>query len=91
MFARQFVAMKTSAKMVGGLRCKLLFMGVPTDGPLMFFYDNGAKVINSKRSESTLKKKHNMMSCHCAQEKIVSDNLQGGWQHRTWLTSSKKD
>jgi hypothetical protein len=75
-FGSEFVAAKTSVKMVEGLRYKLRMMGVEIDGPTSVFCDNASVVQNSSNPESTLKKKHNAIAYHRVREAIAAGTIQ---------------
>jgi hypothetical protein len=54
-----------------GLRYKIRMMGIPLSGPTYVYGDNKSQVINSSRSELTLKKKCNSICYHAIRESVA--------------------
>jgi hypothetical protein len=63
-FGSEFIAAKTAAEMIEGLRDKLHRMGFPLLGPTSVLCDNQSVVTNASRPESTISKKHNSIPYH---------------------------
>ena len=66
--------MKTSAKIIRGLRHKLLMFGTSMDGPTNVFCDNQSVCNNSHIPASTLKKKHPSI-CYLPMKEICTSGV----------------
>ena len=73
-FGSEFVAARIGVDLVDGLRYKCRMMGIPVEGKVNMFIDNGSVVTNSTLPESQCKKKHNAIAYHRIREAIA-----GGW------------
>ena len=71
-FGGEFISMKTGVEPLGGIRYKLLMMGVPLTGPTYIHGDNMSVIYNTSRSESTLKKKSNSICYHAVRGAAAS-------------------
>ena len=71
-FGVEFVAMKTGAKSLRGIRYKLRMMGVPLTRPTYVYGDNMSAIYNTSRPESTLKKKRNSICYHAVHKAVAS-------------------
>jgi hypothetical protein len=67
-FGSEYCMMKIAIDMIEGLRYKLRMMGVPLSGPTSVFCDNQSVVKNATAPELVLKKHHNAIAYHHAQE-----------------------
>ena len=70
-FVAKFVAMKHGNKKFQGLRYTCRMMGSPLSGPSYVYGDNKSAITNSKRPESTLKKKSNSICYHAIRESVA--------------------
>ena len=70
-YGSEFVAMRIATELTIGLRNDLYTLGFPIHGPANLFCDNQSVVINSSIPSSVLKKKHNSISYHRVQEKVL--------------------
>ena len=75
-FGAEFNAMRIAVEMIKSLRYKLRMFGVPLDGPANVFCDNEAVYKNTVIPESTLKKKHHLISYHTCCEAVASRIMQ---------------
>jgi hypothetical protein len=70
-FGSEFVALRIATEKVEALRTKLRQFGVPLDGPCNTFVDNKSVVAQSKKTESTLTKKHKSIAYHKVRESVT--------------------
>ena len=68
----EFVAMKTGAEALRGIRYKLRMMCVPLTGLTYVYGDTMSVIYNTSRPESTLKKKSNYICYHAMREVVAS-------------------
>jgi len=67
-FSSEYIALKIAVELIESLRYKLQMFGIPIEKSTIVFCDNQAVVVNSTRSESTLKKKHVSIAYHRCRE-----------------------
>ena len=66
MFVSEFTAMKNSVEIIESLQYKLRMFGVPINVATNIFCDNNAVCVKTTRPDSTLSKKHHIITYHCA-------------------------
>ena len=71
MFGAKFVAMKVRVKTFYAIQYKLRMMGIPISGPSYIHGDNMSVILNTSKTESTLKKKFNTIAYHAVNESMV--------------------
>jgi hypothetical protein len=77
-FGIEFTPMKNTVEMTEALRCKLRMFGVPVDGQMNLFCDNGA----TPCPKSTLLKKHHSLACcHCSQDAVAAGTIRVSKEH----------
>ena len=64
--------MKNAVDIIEELRYTLRMFGVPIDGPMNIFCDNGAVCVNTTWPDSTLSKKYHSL---CAPEAVVAGTV----------------
>jgi hypothetical protein len=79
-FGSEFMALKTAAELVQGLRYKLRMMGIPLEGPAHMRVDNQSVVHNTTRPESMLRKKSNSIAYHFTREGVAALWLKIGYE-----------
>jgi hypothetical protein len=80
-FGSEFMALKTTAELVNGLRYKLRMMGVPLKGATQMRVDNMSVANNTSFSEWVLKKKTNSIAYHYVREAVAAGWLQIGYEN----------
>ena len=73
--------MKNAVEIIEALCYKLRMFGVPIDGSMNIFCDNGAVCVNTTRPESTLSKKHHVIAYHRAQEAVAAGTVRVSKEH----------
>ena len=68
LFGSEFFAIKTSAEIIRGLRCKILMFGIPMDDPTNFFCGNQSVFNNAQMPALTLKKEDLAIFYHLVRE-----------------------
>ena len=79
-FGSEFVALRTAAELIKGIRYKLKMFGVPIDGPARVMCDNQSIVKNGSFPESVLRKKHCSIAYHVVHENIASGSMLLYWE-----------
>ena len=79
-FGSEFVALKTAAELIMGMRYKLKMFGVPVDGPARVMCDNQSVVKNGSFPESALRKKHCSIAYHIVRESIAAERMLLYWE-----------
>ena len=74
-YGSEFVAARTAVEQIMDLRHTLRYLGVPIDGQSYLFGDNESVVKSSTIPDSTLKKRHIVLSYHRVKEACASDML----------------
>ena len=80
-FGSEFTAMKNAIEMIEALHYKLRMFGVPIDGPINIFCDNGAVCANTTRPKSTLTKNHHSIACHRSRETVAAGTVRVSKEH----------
>ena len=80
-FGSEFVAIKTAAEIIRGLRYKLRMFGIPMDGPTNVFCDNQSVCNNTQMPASTLKKKHLAICYHLVRELCAANVIRVAWEN----------
>ena len=73
-FGSYLTMMKNAVEIIEALRYKLRMFGVPIDGSMNIFFDNGAVCVNTMRPKSTLSKNVHSIAYHHARE-VVSPGM----------------
>ena len=77
-FGSEFMVMKTAVEVNRGLQYKLQMMGIPMDGPSYLYGDDMSVLHNTRKPESTLKKKSNSIAYHLVREsEAMGETLTG--------------
>ena len=63
-FGAELIAARIAMEKVKAMRTKLRWFGIPIDRPTYMFCDNESVVKSTSRAESTLSKKHQLISWH---------------------------
>ncbi len=71
LFGTKFSALRHGIENLHGIRYKLRMMGIPVDKPSYVYGDNMSVVTNVSRTESTLKKKSNLICYHAVCEAVA--------------------
>jgi hypothetical protein len=79
-FGSEFMALKTAAALVNGLRYKLRMIGIPIEGATHMRVDNMSVVNNTSFPESVLKKKSNSIAYHYVREAVAAVWIQIGYE-----------
>ena len=79
LFVSEFVAIKTSAEMIRGLRYKLRMFGITMGGTTNVFCDNQSVCNNSQRNYFILNKKHISICYHIARELCTAEVMRVEW------------
>ncbi len=79
-FGSEFVAMKRAVELIEALWYKLRMFGIPIAGPANVYCDNDSVVNNTRRPESTLKKKHNAIAYHRVREAVATGAIWIAWE-----------
>ncbi len=74
-FGSEFIVLCICVEMIEALRYKLCILGIPIEEPANVFCDNKSVVTNSTVPTSTLKKKHNSITCHRVREAVASGKV----------------
>ena len=73
--------MNNAVEIIEVLRYKLRMFGVPIDGSMNVFCDNGAVCANTTRPELTLLKKHHSIAYYRAREPVASGTVRVSKDH----------
>ena len=79
-FGSEIVAMKNTIELIEALRYKLCMFGIPLDGATSLLCNNQAVVLNCKRPELTLQKKHHSIAYHRNREAVAANIVQIAWE-----------
>ena len=71
-YGAEFVAARIAVDQIVDLRHTLRYLGVPINGPSYLFGDNQAVILNATIPQSSLKKRHNVLSYHRVREAIAA-------------------
>jgi hypothetical protein len=72
--------MKRAVELIEALWYKLRMFGIPIAGPANVYCDNDSVVNNTRRPESTLKKKHNAIAYHRVREAVATGAIWIAWE-----------
>ena len=78
-YGSEFVAAKTATEQIMDHRNTLRYPGVPIMTKAYMFGDNKSVVTSSTIPQSTLKKRHNMLSYHRVREAMAGKTLEFQW------------
>ena len=73
--------MNNAVELIEALRYKLCMFGVPIDGSTNIFCNNGAVSMKTTRPESTLSKKHHIITYQCAREAVAAVTVRVSKEH----------
>ena len=68
-------------EIIEALRYKMRVFGVPIDGSISIFFENGAVYVNTKQPESTLSKKYHGIAYHSSQEAVATGTVRLSKDH----------
>ena len=75
--------MKTAVELLQALRHKLRWFGVPIDGPVNVFGDNGSVINSAQKPEVTLSRKQNGIAYHKVREAVAAGTIRVAYVHTT--------